>query len=195
MQVRPLSDRTPGHSSSFPTHAWIWVKARTQTSSPCSTSTATASALTVVLFLLARLPGCPHPAACRVTLTETYTTHRQSNVAPGLVHPRRVSATTPRDAVGSGLTRCGERSSCQSSSARARRGSKGPLQRAAREVEAAAATAPRHFSRAILCSLRAGLGISSTARSTESVVVQLSKQARVERGRPSRWQSWVPSAW
>lgn len=78
---------------------------------------------------------------------------------------------------------------------RARRGSKGPLQRAAREVEAAAATAPRHFSRANLCSLRAGLGTSSTARSTESLVVQLSKQARVERGRPSRWQSWVPSAW
>lgn len=77
----------------------------------------------------------------------------------------------------------------------ARRGSKGPLQRVAREVEAAAATAPRHFSRAILCSQRAGLGTSSTARSTESLVVQLSKQARVERGRPSRWQSWVPSAW
>lgn len=117
MQARPLSDCTLGHSSSFPTHAWIWSKARTQTSSPCTTSTATASVLMVVLFLLARLPGCPHPAACRVTLTETYTTHRQSNVAPGLVHPRRVSATTPRDAVGSRLTRCGERSSCQSSSA------------------------------------------------------------------------------
>lgn len=125
MQARPLSDRTPGHSSSFPTHARIWAKARTQTSSPCTTSTATASALTVVLFLLARLPGCPHPAACRVTLTETYTTHRQSNVTPGLVHPRRVSATTPRDAVGSRLTRCGERSSCQSSSARGPEGLQG----------------------------------------------------------------------
>ncbi|MEJ1275835.1 hypothetical protein NN561_006734 [Cricetulus griseus] len=93
------------------------AKARTQTSSLCTRSTETASALTVILSLLARLPGCPHPGACRVTRTETCTTHRQTNAAPGLVHPRRVSATTPRDAAGSGLTRCGERSSCQSSSA------------------------------------------------------------------------------
>lgn len=71
------------HTGTFPIRARIQGKARTQTSSRCTISTATAPALSVVLFLHAPLPGCPHPGVCRVTLSETYTNHRWTNAAPG----------------------------------------------------------------------------------------------------------------
>lgn len=152
------------HTGTFPIHARIQGKGKTQTSSLCAITTATAPALMVVPFLHAPLPGSPHPGVSRVTLPETYTTHKGTNAAPGPVHTRRVSAMTLRDSAGERahqmrgaflllvIQRPGARS-C----------SKGPLQCATREVEAAAATAPRHFSRAILLSQRARLRTSSPA--------------------------------
>lgn len=100
------------HTGTFPIHARIQGKAKPQTSSPCTISTVTAPALMAVLFLHAPLPGCPHPGVCRVTLPETYTTHKWTNAARGPVHMHRVSAMTLRDSAGSELTRCGARSSC-----------------------------------------------------------------------------------
>lgn len=152
------------HTGTFPIRARIQGKARTQTSSRCTISTATAPALSVVLFLHAPLPGCPHPGVCRVTLSETYINHRWTNAAPGPVHTRKVLAMKPRDSAGERahqmrgaflllvIQRPGARS-C----------SKGPLQCARKKVEAATTTTPGHFSRAILHSQRARLGTSSPA--------------------------------
>lgn len=153
------------HTGTFPIHARIQGKAKTQTSSPCTLSTATAPALMVVLlFLHEPLSGCPHPGVCRVTLPEAYTTHKWTKAAPGPVHTRRVSAMTLRDSAGERAHQMrGAFLQLVIQRPGARSCSKGPLQCATREIEAAAATAPRHFSRAILLSQRARLGTSSPA--------------------------------
>lgn len=153
------------HTGTFPIHARIQGKAKTQTSSPCILSTATAPALMVVLlFLHEPLSGCPHPGVCRVTLPETYTTHKWTKAAPGPVHTRRVSAMTLRDSAGERAHQMrGAFLQLVIQRPGARSCSKGPLQCATREIEAAAATAPRHFFRAILLSQRARLGTSSPA--------------------------------
>jgi hypothetical protein len=145
------------HTRTFSIHARIQGKAKTQTSSPCTISTATAPALMVVLH--APLPGCPHPGVCRVTLPETYTTRKWTS-AESSSHVQGLSYDTQ------GL--CGERAHQMPGAflllviqrPGARSCSKGPLQCTTREVEAAATTAPRHFSRAILLSQRARLGTS-----------------------------------
>lgn len=191
MQACPLEGRTPGPSQST---LGSRERLRHKLPAPCTISTATAPALMVVLFLHAPLPGCPHPGVCRVTLPETYTTHKWTNAAPGPVHTRRVSAMTLRDSAGERAHQIrGAFLLLVIQRPEARSCSKGLLQCATREVEAAAATAPRHFSRAILLSSRSAPGWGPACL-RESSVVQLSGQARTERGRPVRWQSWVPSA-
>lgn len=180
MQACPLAGRTPG-----PFQSTLGSRERLRHKLP-------AGALyplrpPPLLFLHAPLPGCPHPGVCRVTLPETYTTHKWTNAAPGPVHMRRVSAMIFSDSEGKRAHQMrGEFFLPVIQRPGARSCSKGLLQCATREVEAAAATSPALSSRSA-----PGWG---PAFLRESSVVQLSGQARTERGRPVRWQSWVPSA-
>lgn len=156
MQACPLAGRTPG-----PFQSTLGSRERLRHKLP-------AGALyplrpPPLLFLHAPLPGCPHPGVCRVTLPETYTTHKWTNAAPGPVHMRRVPAMIFSDSEGKRAHQMrGEFFLPVIQRPGARSCSKGLLQCATREVEAAAATAPRHFSSAIL-SQRARLGTSFPA--------------------------------
>lgn len=157
----PLPSRPPGHFCSLPLHAQTSGKAGTQTSNQCTSSSVGAPALMVVLILYAQPSAVPRPVPAHGPCPRSTQPTRRPLQPPGPGQQRGTvgAAATATQGRGRGfahqvrgallvpvIQRLGPRS-----------GSKGPLQRPAREVKAAAAAAPCYFPRATPHSLRSGL--------------------------------------